>query len=257
VSADAANTGQHVGRPDIDGDLRRIWEVLERGGIAIFPTKLGYPMVGSSPEATRRIIETKGRGMHKRQGMVMDDVLEREIHVLDQRKRDMIDCITKDYDLPLGVIASYRPDHPFMASIDPYLLKTGTARGTVSTALNAGGPFHAAIGRLCRENLRPAFASSANLTGTGGRRRVADLQPEIRAAADIIIDYGISAYHLYQRSATQINFDAMEVVRIGACYELIADVLLRHFHWQLPPDPGREVNPSGHLQEFALRGLQE
>ena len=47
----------------------------------------------------------------------------------------------------------------------------------------------------------------------------------------------------------------MEVLRFGACYELIADILKRHFDWELPPDPGRDANPSGHLQEFALVGV--
>jgi hypothetical protein len=42
-------------------------------------------------------------------------------------------------------------------------------------------------------------------------------------------------------------------VRIGSCYELIADVLKRHFGVVLPADPGRDVNPSGHLQEFAFK----
>lgn len=62
---------------------------------------------------------------------------------------------------------------------------------------------------------------------------------------------------MYQRSSTQINFETMEVARIGTCYELISGVLKRHFGWELPADPGREINPSGHLQEFALVGLDE
>ena len=41
----------------------------------------------------------------------------------------------------------------------------------------------------------------------------------------------------------------MEVVRIGSCYEVIADVLARHFGVELPPDPGLEALPSGHLRE--------
>jgi len=42
-------------------------------------------------------------------------------------------------------------------------------------------------------------------------------------------------------------------VRIGSCYELIADVLKRHFDVDLPADPGRKVNPSGHLNEFVFK----
>jgi hypothetical protein len=45
-----------------------------------------------------------------------------------------------------------------------------------------------------------------------------------------------------------IDFTTLEVVRIGACYELIQDVLRRHFSVELPPDPGLEALPSGHTR---------
>jgi hypothetical protein len=187
--------------------------------------------------------------------MVVDAILEREIHVLDQRKRDIIDCITIDYNLPVGVIAQYREDHPLMRSLDPSLRKLGTARGSVSTVLNDGGVFFDAVGRYAREHMMPFFGSSANVTGQGAKHRIEDIEPEIIAAADLVLDYGLSRYYAYQTTGTQINFDTMEVVRFGACYELIADVVKRHFNWELPPDPGRNANPSGHLQEFALVGV--
>jgi len=240
------------GRPDIEADKRRLLDVLTNGGVAIIPGNLGYGIIGSTPEANRRIIAAKRREAHKRQGLVVDAVLEREIHVLDQRKRDIVDCVTIDYNLPLGVIARYREDHPLIRSLDPFLLKIGTARGTVSTALNDGGIFIDTLGQYSREHVCPFFGSSANLTGQGAKHRVEDIEPEIIATADLVLDYGLCRYHAYQTTGTQINFDTMEVLRFGACYELIADILKRHFNWELPPDPGRGANPSGHLQEFAL-----
>jgi hypothetical protein len=48
----------------------------------------------------------------------------------------------------------------------------------------------------------------------------------------------------------------MEVVRIGACYELISGVLKRWFDVELPPDPGVDALPSGHLNEFALKNVE-
>jgi hypothetical protein len=63
----------------------------------------------------------------------------------------------------------------------------------------------------------------------------------------------VPEHHRYAGAGTLINWDTMEVVRFGACHELIAGVCLRHFSWDLPPDPGRAANPSGHVDEFALR----
>jgi hypothetical protein len=190
-----AMDGSVRGRPDIEGDKRRLLDVLTNGGVAIMPGNLGYGIIGSTPDANRRIIAAKQRGAHKRQGMLVDGILEREIHVLDQRKRDIIDCITIDYNLPLGVIARYREDHPLMRSLDPYLLKIGTARGAVGTALNDGGIFTETVGRYSREHLVPFFGSSANVTGQGAKHRVEDMEPEIIAAADLVLDYGLCRYY--------------------------------------------------------------
>jgi tRNA A37 threonylcarbamoyladenosine synthetase subunit TsaC/SUA5/YrdC len=245
------------GRPNIEADLQHMFEVLTGGGIVIIPGNVGYALVGCTPDAQRRIIAAKGRGEHKRQGIVMDPIMEREVHILDQRKRDIVDCITADYDLPLGVIARYREDHPLMRSLDPFLRKIGTANGTVSVALNDGSVFHNALGVYSREHCMPFLGSSANLTGQGAKYRVEDIEPEIIAAADLVLDYGLRKYHEYGVTATLINFETMEVLRVGACYELISDVAKRHFNWELPPDPGRTTNPHGHFDEFALAGISD
>ena len=39
-----------------------------------------------------------------------------------------------------------------------------------------------------------------------------------------------------------------EIVRIGACYEIIKDALWRHWKIETPEDPGLEANPFGHLK---------
>ncbi|MGK7870365.1 hypothetical protein [Falsiroseomonas sp. E2-1-a20] len=69
------------------------------------------------------------------------------------------------------------------------------------------------------------------------------------AVADEVVDCGLQKFHRYRRSSTIIDFRTMEVVRIGSCYEVIAEVLQRHFGVELPPDPGLEALPSGHLRE--------
>ncbi|GAA5233383.1 hypothetical protein FOZ76_09190 [Verticiella sediminum] len=244
------------GRPDLDKDIQRVFAVLHGAGIAICPNTVGYGIWGGSPEALERIYRAKERGPHKRNALITDEVGQREIHVLDQRRQDMIECVTEDYDLPMGVIAPYRADHPLIRAIEPALLRASTANGTIGMLLN-GGPVHTAIGRLSREANHPVFGSSANLSGTGTKFRLQDVQPELRAIADIELDYGLRRYHHYRRSSTIIDFTDLSVVRMGSCYELIADVLQRHFGLELPADPGRDANPSGHLQEFRLRPFTE
>jgi tRNA A37 threonylcarbamoyladenosine synthetase subunit TsaC/SUA5/YrdC len=250
ASVAAGHTGIN-GRRDVAADVQAMWDVLAGGGVVICPGSVGYTMAASSKEAVARMNAAKGRGAHKRLGLMMGDKGERQVHELDASKREIIDCVTKDYDLPLVVIAKYRPDHRLIRQLDDDILKLCTANGTVSAGVNMGGWFLNAINQLEVEDLRPILASSANRSGRGVKASVDEIEPEVVAAADLVIDYGPVRHHSSVAS-TQINFETMELVRWGVCFDSIAWVLHRHFGIELPPDPGRDVAPGGHVNEFAL-----
>ena len=175
--------------------------------------------------------------------MLGDLALHRELHVLDQRGWDVASALIEDEDLPLGAIAPARMDHPILRTMEPEALAASTSAGTVLMLLNAG-PFHAAITRLSREALHPLFGSSANLSLSGTKFRVEDIEPEVMAIADIVIDHGLRLYHLYRASSTLLDLETFEVVRYGACFELIADTLKRRFGITLPPPP------PGHIRDL-------
>ena len=243
-----------LGRPDFKAEARRAFEALYKGGIAICPNTTGYGIYGGSQKALQLAFDTKRRGGHNRHAMLCDDQTQREIHILERDRQEMIECITQDYDLPLGVVAPYRADHPVLRAVSPEMLKASTARSTLGLLINAG-PIHAEVCRLSREACLPVFGSSANLSGTGTKFRAEDIQPEIRAIADVIIDTGLCKYYRYNVAATGIDFSTMDVIRFGACYELISDILKRRFGIDLPEDPGRAALPSGHLKEFVLKDV--
>ena len=79
------------------------------------------------------------------------------------------------------------------------------------------------------------FGSSANLSLTGTKFCIEDMQDEIIEIADIIIDYGLMKYNLYGQSSTLLNVETLEVFRFGVCYENIAHILKKHFSIELPP----------------------
>jgi hypothetical protein len=218
----------------------------------MIPHACGYSLFGGTEESTSRLVSTKQRAGGKRNSMLCDMETQRELQVLDRRAQDMIEAIAVDYDLPLCSIAPYRTDHPLLKNLSANLLKNSTTNGTINLYCNAGF-FPNELCKLARASNQVMFGSSANLTGTGQRFRVNDVQLEVRAIADLIIDYGLCRYHTYKHSATIINFATLKVVRIGACYEQIADILKRHFDWEVPADPGLHENPSGHLQGLTLK----
>jgi tRNA A37 threonylcarbamoyladenosine synthetase subunit TsaC/SUA5/YrdC len=239
-----------MSRPDIIGDAQRIKDVIVGGGVAILQGDVGYGMLTATGKAARKSFEVKMRGRHKRHGMLGSREFRLEAQILNQTKQDMIDAITIDYDLPLGVIAPVRLDHPIIKSIDPETFRASSVDGTMAM-LHNNGALSVEMARLSLEEGVAFLGSSANLTGTGVKFRVEDIQPEVLEQADLVVDYGLAKYHMYQRSSTMINFDTVQVVRIGCAYEIISDILLRYFGVECPPDPGRDALPSGHLFEPA------
>jgi len=234
-------------RPDIAGDARRVVDVVKAGGVCVFPTDVGYAGVGGCEAALMRFFRAKGRGAHKRNAMLGSLAIHDEVHDMPARAKEMIRALVLDYDLPISAIGPFRTEHPLPSALEPPALAASTESGTLAILMNVGA-LEEEMARIALEETQPLFGSSANLTGTGTKFRLADVQAPIRDCADLVIDGGLRKYHPYRRSSTMMDFTTMEVVRIGACYELIQDVLRRHFAVELPPDPGVEALPSGHLR---------
>jgi tRNA A37 threonylcarbamoyladenosine synthetase subunit TsaC/SUA5/YrdC len=230
-------------------------DVIEAGGVVAAPLDTGYSLTAGSNEPLRRIFDAKRRGGHKRNAMACDLETQRELMCFEGERQEMIEAITVDANLPLGVIGPFNPSHPLMRKLDEEVLRASTAAGTLAVLLNAG-PFHAELCRLSREREQPLLGSSANITGTGAKYLLEDVPEELISICDMTVNYGLRKYHTYRRSGTLINFVTMQVIRIGVCYELISDVLKRQFGVELPPDPGLDSLPSGHIDEFMLRDVE-
>ncbi len=221
---------------DIEGDATRAFGVLQSGGIAILPMDVGYSLIGGSGKALRKMFDTKRRAASKLNAMVANDDIAKSVYKLSSRGRDVIDCITHEYDLPLGAVAPCHLDHPILVKLDSESLAASTKDGTLVMLINAG-KFHAAITRMSWEAQFPLFGSSANLSMTGTKFHGDDIEPEIRAIADVVINYGLMKYHPWRQSSTLLNVETFEVVRFGSCYENIADIVKRHFGVTLPQKP--------------------
>jgi tRNA A37 threonylcarbamoyladenosine synthetase subunit TsaC/SUA5/YrdC len=221
---------------DVVADAKRAFEALRRGGTAIVPNTIGYSVLGGSGPALRRIFEAKRRGAAKRNAMVANQAVQKEVHRCSPRGRDVVHAIVDDYDLPLGCIAPCRLDQPMLAKLDAETLAASTRDGTLAILLNAGR-CHAELTRLSQDAEFALFGSSANLSLSGTKFRVEDIEPEILETADVIIDHGLQPFHYYRASSTLLNVETLEVTRFGSCYADIAYVLKRHFRIDLPPMP--------------------
>lgn len=221
---------------DVEGDAARAFAVLRGGGIAIVPNTIGYSVLGGAKPALERIFATKKRAPQKLNAMVANGAIHRELHDCSARGREIVAAVTEDYGLPLGCIAPFRPDHPLVRGLDAETLAGSTRGGTLVMLLNAGR-FHAALTAHSHRESVPLFGSSANVTLGGTKFRVEEIEPEITAIADIVVDHGLQPFHPYRASSTLLNVETLEVVRHGSCFEDIAYILRRHFGAELPPRP--------------------
>jgi len=227
----------------LDAEARRAFDILCRGGVAIIYTDVAYSIVSRTEEALRRVYAAKGRPMDRASTLVGNLDAHDSLHLLPDRERRMVRAVTVTHDLPMAVIAPYRADHPFMRAFSPFLLGMATKGDTLNMLLNSGALRERLAALSWRAGI-PLVASSANASGQGTKYRVEDIEPAVRAVADIVCDHGTSRYRPdpmppVPTSSTQIDFRTMGVVRRGACFDAIARVLAEEFGVRLEPPAGR------------------
>lgn len=228
-------------RLDIEGDAERVWQIMQAGGVAILPLDVAYGIFAQKPEGVRRIFQAKGRSFSKPSGSLGNLEIMREVLVMNAEDIEIAEAVVADFGLPLSVVAPFRADHPFLSRLDPFCLERSTKAGTLDILLNAGS-LHNALARLAWERQYPVMGSSANRSLSGSKFRLEDVEPEVRAAADVAIDYGLVRYaNTSAISSTIISLPGRQVLRFGACYDQIKDILHRSFNIDLPTRPEHDL----------------
>jgi tRNA A37 threonylcarbamoyladenosine synthetase subunit TsaC/SUA5/YrdC len=222
--------------PNPKADAQAAFQVLKRGGIAILPMDVGYGIAAIDPDALKRIVNAKQRQSHKRNGMIGSYSLHQEIHVLPPQQAGMVKLLTVDLNIPLGVVAPYRADHPIIRKLPPDVLAQSVVEDTLAMLIS-GNTLIEELSRLATLEKLPLLGSSANLTGKGAKGVVEDIEPEIFKAADIVLDYGRQKFQYPRASSTMIDFRTMRIVRYGACYDVVRDALWRFCGIEVPDDP--------------------
>lgn len=220
------------------------------GGLAIIPVDVGYAICAGDSIALERAFQTKQRKPHKRHAMIGSYDLHRSVHTLPPREAGMCKLIVHDLNLPLGLVAPFKEDHPLIIKLGPETLARSSVEGTLAMLVN-GGQLMDELARLSLESGIPIMGSSANLTGKGTKAFVEDIEPEILDAADIVINYGKMKYNSPRTSSTMIDFKSVRLLRYGACYDVIKDAFKRFYGIDMPDDPGKDALFSGHAIESA------
>ena len=229
--------GQEPSLPIMQTDALKVFRIMKAGGVAVLPLNVSYAIFAHTARGVERIFELKQRPQTKPNGVIGNWDIFSQVMDTSSRDRDLVRCITHDYNLPLSVIAPFRAEHDWLRTVEFGGLRRSTKGGTMDLLLNAGA-LHNELARLSWESAAPLMGSSANVSLTGSKFTLAEVQDSLKNGCDIVLDYGRSQYaNPYVIGSTIIELPSWRVLRWGGCFEQQAGIIHRHFGVELPPRP--------------------
>lgn len=214
---------------NIEADATRVLDMLETGGVALFPADVGFAIVGSHEAAIERIYAAKQRSYDKACGMFSNWAMVQDLALLGARELAMVDSVIRKHRLPLSIVTPFRTEARFFARLSPRTRTLSSRGDTIDMLLNAGA-LHDAIATESYRRGVPVLGSSANQSLSGSKYRLADVEEPVRHAADIVIDYGPTRYsHPAGMGSTIIDLPSCRPIRKGILFDAICDVLAAEF----------------------------
>ncbi|MBL8382972.1 MAG: Sua5/YciO/YrdC/YwlC family protein [Burkholderiales bacterium] len=215
--------------PDVRADAARLIDTVAAGGVAVFPVDVGYAIVGNAEAAIARIFAAKKRSFEKACGMFSNRDMLVNLSRLDERSIAIVDAVTARHGLPFSVVVPYKVDHPFFAGLSPLTRERSSRGDTIDMLLNAGA-LHDEIARLAWARGLPVLGSSANTSLTGSKYKLMDVEAPVRAAADLVIDYGDTKYsHPAGMGSSIIALPSLQPIRRGIAFDRICDIIRDEF----------------------------
>lgn len=221
----------------VAADARKAFRIMRAGGVAVLPLSVSYAIFAHTARGVERIYELKRRAQTKPNGVLGNWDIFVDVIETTARDRDLVRCITLDHDLPLSVIAPFRADHEWLRTVEHGALRRSTKGHTMDLLMNAG-PLHNALARMSWECAAPLMGSSANVSLTGSKFTVDDVQDALKEGCDLVLDYGRSRYaNDMAIGSTIIELPSWQVLRWGGCFEQQAAIIAKTFGVVLPPRP--------------------
>ena len=181
--------------------VREAAEAIVAGGTAIYPTETVYGLGADAldPDAVERVFEIKRRPRSEPLSLAVPTVADASaVAEVDDRTAQFMHRFLPG---PVTVVV------PRTAAV-PDVLTAGLSRVGIRV------PDHAVALALLRET-PPLTATSANRSGAGSARRLAEIDPVVREAVDAIVDGGETK----GGASTVVDPDRNEIIRRG----LLAD----------------------------------
>jgi tRNA A37 threonylcarbamoyladenosine synthetase subunit TsaC/SUA5/YrdC len=213
----ARRTDEAVTPGILAADVEAVLDTIEQGGVAITPTCLTYAIVGHRGPAVERVFTAKARSYDKPCGLFGSAELCRALHDLPHERHEIARVLAEEERLPFSIVAPARLDHPFLARLNDFAVRNASKNGTMDMVVS-GGPFVAALAARSFARGIAVVGSSTNRSLHGSRYRLEDVEPVVKAAADLALDYGLSRWATPRGlSSTIIDFSNFSTVRVQRC----------------------------------------
>lgn len=187
-----------------DADIERAAEAIRSGDLVVYPTETVYGLGADAlnDEAVERVFEAKRRSRDDPVSLAVPDVESalQYVRATDREERFMREFLPG----PVTVVCEKR-------EAVPDALTGGRDRVGVRI------PDHDLALALLRV-VAPVTATSANVSGRPSATHLADLDPEIRAAAAVVLDGGETG----GTGSTVVNVESGEIHRRGPNADAVA-----------------------------------
>ncbi|MCM1504734.1 MAG: L-threonylcarbamoyladenylate synthase [Muribaculum sp.] len=156
----------------MERDIRQACEVLERGGLILYPTDTvwGIGCDAANAEAVRKVYDLKRRSDSK------------ALIVLVGSRRMLDECVADVPDSAKEFLSGKRPTTLVLDS--PHGLASNLLATDGSVGLRVS--HEAFSSALCQEFGRPIVSTSANISGTPSPASFAEISDEIKAGVDYV-----------------------------------------------------------------------
>jgi tRNA A37 threonylcarbamoyladenosine synthetase subunit TsaC/SUA5/YrdC len=214
---------------DVKSDATRLLDTVAGGGVGIFPTDVGYAIIGNGESAIARIFACKQRSFDKACGMFSNWEMFLALATVGEREHAIVDTVIHQHGLPLSVVTPYRVEHRFFSKLTPLTRERSSRGDTIDMLLNAGA-LHGEIARLAWQREVPVLGSSANRSLSGSKYRLADVEAAVREEADLVIDYGETKYsHPTGMGSSIIALPSLKPIRKGIKFDEICEIIAERF----------------------------
>ncbi|MDT7531078.1 Sua5/YciO/YrdC/YwlC family protein [Sphingopyxis sp. SE2] len=204
---------------------------LERGGLVLLRTVVGYGIVGTSDDAIAAMYELKGRPLTNPLIVVGNiDLFDALTKPVEKTARDWLDRIVTR--TTLAVVNDIDTESSLFRNMSDVAKSQATRDGSVAIFLNTGW-LPEQLAKRMAEKGRVLFGTSANATGQGNSQCFEEVPDAIRRAADFSFDQGEVFYRTLDKLATTIvDLRTMTISRIGVSAAMLMQDL-RKLHVQM------------------------